>query len=223
MFEKIMDIIFPRRCGFCNVIINEEYTCKKCKKKLEYICTKDILEEVKDKYFDYFISAYFYEDVIRIKILDFKFNNKKYLYKALSEELIYKIKSFTNFVDCVMFVPVSLKRYIERGYNQSKMIAKFVAENIDKPLMQFVFVKIKNNKKQSSLKIDDRIKNVKDVYKIIRKNAVKGKNILLIDDIYTTGATVNECSKILKQNGAKQVIVATVAKSVKVNKKLRRI
>ena len=85
--EKILDFIFPRKCGFCDCRIKEDYTCKKCKKKLEYICIQETNKKEKD-IFDFCVCSYFYEGVIREKILAFKFQNKKYLYLALSERLI---------------------------------------------------------------------------------------------------------------------------------------
>lgn len=214
MLEKILEIIYPKKCVFCNTI-NEEYACKKCKIKLEYICANDKLEKVKDKYFDYIISSYHYIDLIRNKILEFKFNNKKYLYKALSEELIRKLQRYSDLFDYIIYVPVSLKRYMKRGYNQSELIAKSISQELNKPLIKFCLLKIRNNKKQSDLKIEERFKNVKNVYKVINKSKILGKRILLIDDIYTTGATVNECSKVLKQAGVIEVLVATIARAEK--------
>lgn len=211
MLKKIMDIIYPKKCGFCN-IINEEYTCKKCKKKLEYIYTEDKVIKVENKYFDYMISAYFYEDIIRRKILEFKFLNKKYLYKSLSEKLVNDLRGYDKLFDCIVYVPVSLKRYLERGYNQAYLIAMYISKELNKTLVRFGIIKIKNNNKQSKLGMEQRITNVKDVYRVVFKNKIKGKRILLIDDIYTTGATVNECSKVLKEAGAKEIFVATIAK-----------
>ena len=133
--EKILEIIFPRKCGFCNSIINEYYTCKKCKKNLEYICTNDRLEKVESKYFDYLISPYFYSGEVRNKILEFKFKNKKYLYKTLAEKLLNDLKPYNNIIDGIISVPISLNRFIERGYNQSNLIAKYIAKELNKPLI----------------------------------------------------------------------------------------
>lgn len=236
LLEKILNIIFPKKCAFCKTIIKKDYTCKKCKKNLEYICNNHKIEKVNGKYFELLISSYEYKEKIRDKILEFKFKNKKYLYKPLAELLLNDItqyisnsidnvnsntenynKSDTNDYianfDCIVYVPISIKRYFERGYNQSKLIAKFISQKLNKPLINYALLKIKHNQKQSKLGILQRKQNVEGAYKILNKNAITQKNILLIDDIYTTGATANECSKILKQNGAKSIIVATIAKA----------
>lgn len=213
MLEKLIEFIFPRKCGFCNILINEDYTCKKCKKNLEYICINNDLQIMNNKHFEFLISSYLYLGKVREKILEFKFKNKKYLYKSLSEELLTKLKQYSNEIDCVIVVPISINRYFERGYNQSMLIGKFISKKLNKPLHKFVLLKCKNNDKQSKLNLMERIANVEDVYKILNKKVILNKRILLIDDIYTTGATVNECSKVLKQNGAKNIIVATIARA----------
>lgn len=225
--EKILDFIFPRKCAFCNCRIKEDYTCKKCKKNLEYICIPEtnLIEENKREkskreknQFDSCFCSYFYEGIIREKILAFKFQNKKYLYLALSERLIALLQNQKETIDLVLSVPISWERYFERGYNQSALIAKQIALSLQKPYEKHILVKKKNNEKQSTLSLLKRKKNVQGVYDIWQKEKIKGKNILLIDDILTTGATLNECSRILKENGARQVLVGVIARA-KIHKK----
>lgn len=212
--KKLLEIIFPRKCAFCNIIINEDYTCKKCKKKLEYMCTNYAYEEIINRKFENLIYAYFYIGIIREKLLEFKFKNKKFLYKFLSERLVNEIRKYCiQKFDYIIPVPISFKRYLERGYNQSYLIAKFISKELNKPLIKLGLIKVKNNLKQSTLKIDERLQNVKGAYKVLNSKLINGKNILLVDDIYTTGTTVNECSKVLKASGANKIIVATIAKA----------
>ena len=212
--NKLLEIIFPRKCAFCNIIINKDYACKKCKKKLEYMCINYVHEEVKKHEFENLICAYPYIGMIREKLLEFKFKNKKFLYRALSEKLIIDIKKISiQKFDYIIPVPISFNRYLERGYNQSYLIAKFISKELNKPLIKFGLVKVKNNRKQSLLSMAERAQNVKGVYRVLNSRLIDGKNILLIDDIFTTGTTVEECSKVLKNNGAQRIIVATVAKA----------
>ena len=211
MFEKLLKFIFPNRCGFCGELIKEEYTCKKCKKKLEYMYTKNNVQKVDERHFDLLISAYYYAGCVRSKMLQLKYKNKKYLYNALSEKPLYNLLPYSNEIDYIIPVPISFKRYFERGYNQSLLIAKFISEGIHKPLAKHVLIKVKNNKKQSELSLVQRSVNVKDVYTVVNQKVTSGKRILLIDDIYTTGATASECSRVLKMHGARSVLVATIA------------
>ena len=113
--------------------------------------------------------------------------------------------------DIICSVPIHKKRMKERGYNQSELIAKEIAKNLTNTIYKKVLKKIKDNKRQSELKKEERLQNVKDVYEIQNKQIIENKKIILFDDIYTTGNTVNECSKVLKENGAKEILVLTLA------------
>ena len=110
--------------------------------------------------------------------------------------------------NCVYFWKVR-----KRGYNQSELIAKQIAKNIPNlKLESHILLKTKENKTQSSLNKKQRQENVKDVYKLQNAEKIKEKNIILFDDIYTTGATVNECARVLKLGGANKIAVLTIAK-----------
>ena len=147
-------------------------------------------------------------------IIDYKFNEKPYLYRSILEFLNKYQKKYVQFeiYDIIIPVPISKKRNKERGYNQSLLIAREIAKNENVKLRNNVISKVKNNTTQSKLNKEERAENVKNVYKITKNKEIIDKNILLIDDIFTTGATLNECSKMLKQAGAKKVDVLTIAK-----------
>ena len=100
----------------------------------------------------------------------------------------------------------------ERGYNQSELIAREIAKNIPVIVYKNALKKIKNNKRQSDLSKEDRLDNVKNVYQIANEEIIKDKRVVLFDDIYTTGSTLNECSRLLKQNGVKEILAITLAK-----------
>jgi ComF family protein len=155
-----------------------------------------------------------YEGNIRNLILKYKFNEKAYLYKTFvnfllkQEKVLEIIKSY----DIILPVPISKKRYNERGYNQTELIASKISKYAQIKLVTNCLYKHKNNVPQSTLNKDSRIENVKNAYNIKNSQIIKDKRILVFDDIYTTGSTVNECSKILIQNGAKNVGILTLAK-----------
>lgn len=115
-----------------------------------------------------------------------------------------------NNIDAVIALPLHRSRLREREFNQSEELAKFIAEDFTKPLSSNALEKIKNTKSQTELKDFERFKNIKGSFKA-NKEAVQGKNILLIDDVLTTGATVSEASYALKESGANKVIVLTLA------------
>ena len=99
-----------------------------------------------------------------------------------------------------------------RGYNQSELIAKELFKELDISYEKNNLIKIKDTKTQSKLNKTQRIENIKEAFIIKDDAKIKDKRVILVDDIYTTGNTVNECSKVLKKAGAKEIIVVTIAK-----------
>lgn len=220
MFQKALiflwqKIIFPQCCLICGKYV-EDILCAKCKKELSEKINVRVENEngFNEIYFEKHCYIFKYQD-IRNLILDYKFNDKSYLYEIFSKNIIKneKICGILKKYDIIIPVPIHKIRKNERGYNQSELIAKKIAENIEnlKYENQVVKKEIHNNM-QSKLDKSSRNQNVKNVYKVVNTQKIKNKRIILFDDIFTTGSTVNEISKILKQNGAKQILVLTIAK-----------
>lgn len=155
-----------------------------------------------------------YDGLIRNLILKYKFNEKPYLYRSFIKffEIYQKKYAQFDFYDIIVPVPISKKRLKTRGYNQSYLIAKEISKILNIKLENDILAKQKDNIAQSTLNKSEREENVKCVYKLVNENKVKNKKILLIDDIYTTGSTVNECSKILTNAGAEKIDIFTIAK-----------
>ena len=133
---------------------------------------------------------------------NFKFNDKIYIYKAFVNFIIKnkKICRFLKNYDIIIPVPIHYRRKIKRGYNQSALIAKEISKNYNSiKYINDVLLKQKNNKPQSTKNKKEREKNVIGAYYIKNEYKIYNKKILLLDDIYTTGSTVNECAKALKQ------------------------
>lgn len=148
--------------------------------------------------------------------MSYKFKEKPYIYKTIVSFLGKKQKSFENLkkYDIILIVPINKKREKERGYNQSELIAKEISKIILAKIEKHILYKIKNTKPQSTLNKQQREENAKGAY--IAKNTLKieNKKILIIDDIYTTGNTVNECAKMLIEKGIKKsnIGILTIAK-----------
>lgn len=213
--KRILEIVFPPCCLICGKL-NQNIWCEECKKQiLSELNCKIELKTDRETYFSKHIYFFLYKNKIRELILNYKFNDKSYLSEIFSEIIIKnkKICGILKKYDIIIPVPIHKKRKKQRGYNQSELIAKQVAKKLDKlKLENKIIEKTKNNIAQSSLNRQQREENVQNVYKIANKDKIKGKKIIIFDDIYTTGNTVNAISKILKENGAKEIIILTIAK-----------
>lgn len=216
MLDYILDLIYPNVCGFCNTI-NKESLCNNCEERInqKLLCNIDNYENDNTKYFSNHIYLFKYSDEIRSKILDYKFNDKPYIYKTFAKIIIKneKICGFLRKYDIIIPIPIHKKRKSIRGYNQSELISKEIVKKITNLKIETnIIIKNKNTMPQSVLNRKERNENVKNVYIIKNTEKINNKRVLLLDDIYTTGSTVNECSKLLKLNGAKEIGIITLAK-----------
>ena len=218
--EKISNLLYPPICGICEKI-NKDALCPKCnlelKKQAEVnILQKEEIEEniKKEKYFEELMYIFKYEGQVRKLILDYKFNEKSYLYKTFVNFLLKNKKIFENIkkYDKIIPVPISKKRNKERGYNQSLLIVEEIANKTNLELVNNCLIKTKNIIEQSKLNKEDRQQNIQGVYSLKNERLITNKKILLVDDIYTTGSTVNECCKILQQANPKTIGVLVLAK-----------
>ncbi len=152
--------------------------------------------------------------MIRKIILNYKFKDKSYLYKTIVNFSLKNKKFFQilKSYDTIIPVPISKKRRKERGYNQSELIAREIAKRAEINYNNNSLFKTKNIVEQSKLNKEERQKNIQNAYQLQNGKTLENKKILLIDDIYTTGSTVNECSKTLKQANPKKIGILTIAK-----------
>lgn len=201
---------------------NQYGLCDKCFKKIEFIgnkccirCGKPSENEAKycllcqneTRYFDMARSAVKYNGDIQRLILEYKFHNKRYLAKYLAKFIEYSVEEYNIKYDIVVPIPLSKSREKERKYNQ---VSEMLRHTKLSPVVD-ALTKTKDNERQSLMAGRERRDNVHGVYAVTDKAAVKGKRILLVDDIITTGATVNEASRVLTVAGAKSVTAVSVA------------
>jgi competence protein ComFC len=106
-----------------------------------------------------------------------------------------------------------MRRLRERGFNQSLLLAKVVADDLGTQLDYLSLIRKRHTRAQTGLRKDERRKNVKDAFSVIYPEMMKGRKILLVDDVFTTGHTLNECARTLKKSGAIAVICLTLART----------
>lgn len=210
----VSNLIYPPICGICGKI-NPNFLCNKCEIQLKEQAKFQIEENQNiNYYFQEHLYIFQYQGMIRKIMINYKFNDASYLYQTIVNFLLKNRKFFQilKSYDTIIPVPISHKRKKERGYNQSGLIAREIAKRIGLDYQNQSLIKIKDIVEQSKLNKEERQKNIQGVYELKQLQKLQNKKILLIDDIYTTGSTVNECSKILMKANPKKVGVLTIAK-----------
>lgn len=211
IIDKIKSFFFPYRCPYCNGVIEENKEgCERC---IGNFPKEHIKSFAHGGYMC--VSSFPYLECYKRAVTEFKFNNKRSFSHQMGITMardIMKIYDDYHF-DIITSVPLHKKKLKKRGYNQSMLLAEEIGKLIGIPYKDLLY-KHKNNKIQHTLSRNERMKNVKNAYKVIDKSMVKGKNILIIDDIITTGYTLGECCKMLKNAKANLIVCATLCNSL---------
>jgi ComF family protein len=232
LFGQLLDLIFPPRCAICKKK-GQKMICDDCLSKVTYIkppiCR--VCGKPRDKYFagdrcedcsrevmPFTIarSVVLYDGVIKEAIHKFKFEGKKTLSSFLGRFLVEHLKLGeipVKKIDVVIPLPLSRNRERQRGYNQTELLAKEISAQYPIKMDSRSLIKSKDVAPQFELSRVNRLLNIKGAFSC---SPLTGKNVLLIDDIYTTGATVREASRALKAAGAGDVYVLTLARAVEV-------
>lgn len=147
-------------------------------------------------------------------ILDFKFRNAIYLLADFADlmEAAVRARLDADAIDAVLPVPLNRHRLVERGYNQSALLAKELARRIDRRYDGGSLLRTRDTEHQTRLGGGDRRKNVRGAFKVARPGMVRGRTLLLVDDVSTTGATMDECAALLEKAGAARVWRAALAR-----------
>lgn len=235
MFDFIKNILSPKKCYSCNK--EGAFLCDKCFWKIEkhyyfdeicYFCKKisknwEIHEKCKNKvYFDKTIILSHYKlKIIKKLIKDFKFYWKKDIawdfWNLLIEKIIKNMKSELSSYKkddfIIIFPPMSFFRKIQRWYNHSELLAKYISNSLWFKFEKNLILKNKKTRQQSKLNRQDRLTNLNNAFKINQNklDIIDKKIIILIDDVISTWTTVNKISKILKQHNPLKIIVITIA------------
>ena len=232
--EKLLDWLYPPRCIFCEQILpiqGERHSCIECYSHLPWnegtlcqICGKSIPDEknicyecsAKKPYFIQGFGVFRYEGMVQDALYRFKYGGHREYGKdfaAIIEPYLAKyIQSLP--IDIIIPVPLHKKRQRQRGYNQAEQIGKYIGQLLKIPMENHILLRSKDTPPQSQLSAFARWNNSKDAFTIIDNSKIKGKFILLIDDIYTTGSTINACSKALVEQGVAGVYFLALSMGV---------
>jgi len=216
LYHYFQKLVSPKFCLSC-FNYNKNYLCSDCLRKLNFKpnfncleCEQKVVEKCRIKehssLIKYLISFGFYENEFLKMIVLLGKDGYKEIFEDLGEIISSFLENY-NFEDySLAFVPITKRKLTDRGFNQSEILAQKLAKNLNLKILSDL-IKIKDTEDQAKLNFEKRLNNLKDVFKV--KN-IPPKKIILIDDIKTTGATIKECAKILKEAGAKEIIALTI-------------
>jgi competence protein ComFC len=179
-------------CAKCGQPIDSGEHCYSCRK----LKTKPKCSFIR--------SAFIFNDPMRSVIHEYKYKSKPYLSKTLG---------FNDF-HFLLAVPLAKKKFAQRGFNQSELLADIMAKNKDFKVIKNAIIRSKNTQSQTTLNKEDRKTNISNAFSVLKPELIKGKNVILIDDVATTGSTLQELAKKLKEARAKKVAAFTLAREV---------
>lgn len=230
--ERALELMFPRKCPICLKVLDEvdKMICKKCYSKISFTkeplcmkCGRPLKDDraeyciscekgKKSIYFDKGASLMIHDESAKKLLYDLKYSNIRENAKLLAREFVRKkYKEVLSWkAEVLIPVPLHKKRYKTRGFNQAELIAKELSNYFKIPVDNKTLIRVKNTIPQKELDKSKRKKNIENSFKFT-DNIVKYKYAIVVDDIFTTGTSINECAKVLKKSGVERVYFITMS------------
>ncbi|MBN1903127.1 ComF family protein [Candidatus Sumerlaeota bacterium] len=237
LYQDLLDFFFPPLCLSCDerLLPDEEYYCGICYGDFEYmprpvcaVCGAPLGSRVIEKdtcpdcppkpiYFDLARAPLLYDGPVVPGVIALKFNHRLEMAEYFSRILFYYIKTEMKdeAFDAIVPVPLHFKRYLKRGYNQAEEMGRFLSKNLGMPLLPEVMKRIRNTPPQTRLEHSRRKKNVAGAFEVFYPDPIKDRHIILLDDVYTTGSTLNAAASALKSAGASKVTALALCRAIK--------
>ncbi|MDE5778048.1 MAG: ComF family protein [Lachnospiraceae bacterium] len=226
----ILDLVYPRHCPFCGEIqpYGASSICRKCIPRLKRVekpycmrCGKTVSSEDEEycndchmipKSYEKGYPVFVYQDPLKKALYDFKYHNQREyaVFFAKCMYLCYRKEWERLEIDGIVPVPVHRRKRRARGYNQAYLLAKELSKHLNVPCHASYLVRISDTNPQKELNDKERMNNLKNAFKI-GQNRIELKRVLLVDDIYTSGATIDSCAKVLKSAAVEKVWYTSVA------------
>lgn len=242
LLNSLMDLIYPPRCGVCHAFLGEQGVnhegkemdlcrlcfnsfaevssplCPSCGRPFgsgggeDHACA-DCL--AKEPFFDIARAPYIYEGLLMTAIHELKYARKSYLARSLGPLLASYAARWLGNPDGLLVMPVPLhpRRLRERGFNQSLLLARHVASGLEAELDYLSLRRTRFTQPQTNLTSDERRKNVRKAFDVRGTAGVRGRTVILVDDVATTGSTLNECARVLKKAGVREVCCLALART----------
>ena len=235
--QWLLNLLFPKECAGCGSSLpfdNRDYLCDPCARGIFWIsppvcerCGRPLFGSVRPPVvcprcraappdFDRARAVFAFRDAAQAFVLKYKYAGCPYLALPASRWLKEAGESVLSWEDYDALVPVPLhpRKARERGFNQSELLAAGLSRFCGVPLAQRKLARSRYTKTQTRLDVAERRENMRRAFRVATPGYFRGKSVLLIDDVHTTGATVNECARVLKADGAERVDVLTLARAI---------
>lgn len=210
MFHRLFALLFPSKCVLCKDFLSKEETdlCHRCRVNVPEFGKSNL----RLSFLAGWTAVWYYKDAVRGSLLRYKFSGRRSYALAYGRALAMKLqKEGMDDFDILTWVPIAPLRRLRRGYDQVELLANALGDELGVKPMK-TLKKFRNTPPQSGIKdVSHRRANVLGAYKPLQPVHIRGKRILLLDDVITTGATASECARVLLTAGAKEVYCAAVA------------
>jgi ComF family protein len=222
LFRTALDFVYPPFCPLCENGVHDsgDFICSACLDSLQLrrqpaqtIATASTLSSPRSS-FDGIYALYEYETNMQQIVHYLKYRG----YKRIALQLGNRLGHFllphlvSNPVDGLVPVPLHRKRHRERGFNQAELLARAIAQVIEKPVFNDVLFRTRNTPPQANLNRDARLHNVAGAFKTAQGTRFDSLSLAIVDDVFTTGSTIDECAKVLRKAGAVYITALTVAR-----------
>ncbi len=224
LLKELSQFFFPPLCFTCDNLKENEFFCKDC---FELIlrarihppfckkCGRNLKRhrcKTRLRYIDEVYAIFNYTDKIKDLIETYKFKRYTRLSEFFAPFVMEHIEKFIPEFDVIIPVPLHPSRKRERGFNQIELILDKVCERMEINYRKDILIRIKPTKSQAKIKDDKKRKdNVKNAFIVIKKDDIKNRKVLIVDDVFTTGSTLEECAKAVKEKGALEVYALCIA------------
>lgn len=237
LINGLIDIIYPKTCVVCKTGLKnkpsiDDLICPQCwskiKRNLPPFCFRcgrhleknNIAKNIcpacirRELHFDRAFGVFRYDGAAKELIHEFKYKGRDYLGSTLSKPMLKFIREYNipmDYIDLIIPIPMHKARLREREFNQASVLGSYIAKEFAKEMPDNILIRNRYTRSQTELETRQRLTNVRGSFSVSNARLIKNKNILLVDDVLTTGATCSDASFTLKNNGANIVFAMTLA------------
>lgn len=208
-WQDFLEFLFPssRKCPFCqeNYLQVKQEICSFCYNKINFLSPKDGWQEA---------ALGVYESVLQEAVASLKYRHGQKLAEPLGRMLANHIRGKMGLVDSIVPIPLHENRLRKRGFNQAILLARVIGEELKIPVIENGLIRKRDTTSQVGLSRNQRLNNILGAFFVPNREIIQGKRIILLDDVYTTGATAKEAQTTIYLAGAIEVKILTIARGI---------